>query len=93
MALLQDIGANERSLWTTLQTYWANGNYAAVLSLLNNSSQLISKFINASWFNNLTGLIYELETNPVDTSFKADKIQVAETPPTLSRGQIYFQID
>ena len=91
--LLQDVGANERSLWTTFQTYWANGNYAAALGLLNNNAQLMNKFVNASWFNNLTDLIYELETNPVDTSFKSDKIQVAETPPTLSSGQIYFQID
>lgn len=93
MAWLQDIHSADISLWTTLQTYWADGNYTAALALLeNNDAQLANKYLTAAWLNALAEEIVAVENNS-DSTFKMDKISVASTAPSLSTGQVYFQLD
>lgn len=92
MAQLQDIHLTDVDLWTNFQTYWNAGNYALALSLLENNTQLATKYINANWVNNTTDSIVALE-NTSDPTFKQDRIQVASTAPSLSTGEIYFQLD
>ena len=54
MKVLQDIHTSDKSFWETLQNYWDIGNYAAVLALLRNNSQLFTKYIDANYLNELT---------------------------------------
>lgn len=90
--LLQDIHFTDEQLWSNFQNYWTQGNYIAALNLLNQNQQLVTKFVNADWFNNLTNLIYQLENNE-DVNFKSDKIKTSYIPPSLEEGQIWFQIE
>lgn len=90
--LLQDVHFTDEQLWSYFQTYWGQGNYVAALNLLQNNQQLVTKYADADWFNNLTDLVYELENND-DPNFKLDKIKTSYIPPSLEEGEIWFQIE
>lgn len=88
---LQDIHISDESLWVEFKYYWDNGNYTKALEVINNNQQLLTKYTNAEWFNNLTDLIYELEVLPSD--FNKKKIVVSYLPPDLEIGDIWFQLE
>ena len=93
MALFQDLQVSDMNLWVNFQNYWEQGNYDLALNLLESNSQLLTKFVNADNLNQIANGIYNLEIQGQDPSFKSDKIQVASTPPALSTGEVYFQLD
>lgn len=88
---LQDIHISDESLWVEFKYYWDNGNYTKALEVINNNQQLLTKYTNAEWFNNLTNLIYELEILP--NNFNKKKIVVSYLPPDLEVGDIWFQLE
>ena len=88
---IQDIHANDETLWRNFQIYWNSGNYPVALNLLNNNPNLIRKFLNAEWLNKLLDYFAELQIDK-DPSFKQDIIKVSIIPVGLNTGEVYFQI-
>ena len=86
----QDIQLTDESLRTQYVNYWITDNYTNALALLQNS-QFTDKVNNATMWNSITTALTNVE-NLSDPTFKSDRIQVASTPPTLTSGEVYFQI-
>lgn len=86
----QDIQLTDESLRTQYVNYWISDNYTNALALLQNS-QFTDKVNNATMWNSITNTLTNVE-NLSDPTFKSDRIQVASTPPTLTSGEVYFQI-
>ena len=86
----QDIQLTDESLRTQYVNYWITDNYTNALALLQNS-QFTDKVNNATMWNSITTDLTNVE-NLSDPTFKSDRIQVASTPPTLTSGEVYFQI-
>jgi hypothetical protein len=86
----QDIQLTDESLRTQYVNYWITDNYTSALALLQNS-QFTDKVNNATMWNSITTDLTNVE-NLSDPTFKSDRIQVASTPPTLTSGEVYFQI-
>ena len=86
----QDIQLTDESLRTQYVNYWITDNYTNALALLQNS-QFTDKVNNATMWNSITNTLTNAE-NLSDPTFKSDRIQVASTPPTLTSGEVYFQI-
>lgn len=86
----QDIQLTDESLRTQYVNYWISDNYTNALALLQNS-QFTDKVNNATMWNSITTDLTNVE-NLSDPTFKSDRIQVASTPPTLTSGEVYFQI-
>lgn len=87
--LLQDIHLNDQTLWNEFKYYWENKNYTRAIDIIKNNQQLQSKQVNASWFNELTNTIYQLETVP---PWNKKQIVLSYLPPKLELGDIWFQI-
>lgn len=88
----QDIHLEDKAAWDNLKAYIAAGNYAAVKALIETTA-LKGKVVNAEMFNTICTELTQLQTQQ-DTSFKADKIKMAKTPPDgIVVGQVYFHIN
>lgn len=85
----QDIQIPDETLRNQFINYWQTGSYSEALALLSNT-QLTNKLNVALIWNDLTNLIVQCE-NLNDPTFKSNKIQVSQTPPTLISGEVYFQ--
>lgn len=91
--LLQDIHYTDQEFWGALQNYWATGNYEAARNLFETNQQIVSKYAGVDWFNNLTSVIYQLETNS-DPDFKTRRPYVGYVPPAnMQEGDIFYEIE
>lgn len=88
---IQDIHASDVDKWNDFLIFWDDGNYQAALNFLQNNSDLLYKYCNAQWLNNLTNCYTDLQEDK-DPLFKQDIIKVSIIPPPLNVGEIYFQI-
>lgn len=91
LELLQDIHFSDEEFWTSFQYYWKNGNYSMALDILKENQELVTKYVDAEWFNSLTNFIYYLETLPDNLNKK--RIVVSYFPPDLDSGDVWFQLD
>ena len=87
----QDLQLSDLTIYNQFKQYWNDADYVAALNLLSSSANLDYKKFDANLFNSLFSNLTTLQNNS-DPTFKLDKIQVASAPPTLTSGQIYFQI-
>lgn len=94
----QDIHRSDAAYWEKYKQYIAAGKYDEAASLI---GEVDDKALIAEVFNYMTGQdgdytkpnLKTLQENK-DDKFKADRIQVADAPPTgLESGQVYFQFD
>lgn len=92
MNRVQDIHQTDEFLWKTFQMMWMQGHYQDALDFLDNNQQLQTKINNAEYMNLIQDWLVDLQTAS-DPTFKADRIQVADTPPVLQNGEVYFQLD
>ena len=86
----QDIQISDEDLRNEYIQYWITEQYNKAFLLLQNS-QFTDKVNNATMWNSITTDLTNVE-NLSDPTFKSDRIQVASTPPTLTSGEVYFQI-
>nr|DAE92057.1 MAG TPA: hypothetical protein [Siphoviridae sp. ctKy93] len=85
-----DIQISDKELWLQAKDLWRQSKYSQVFSLFQNE-QLNKKILNAKSLNDLTDYIVQLE-NTKDDSFKADKIKVSKTYPTvLENDKVFFK--
>lgn len=91
MKVVQDIQTSDISLWSTFQEYWQIGNYAAAIALLRNNEQLLTKYADANYFNEISAKVNELEivsTTPKDRCFHTYYI-----PAHLEEGEVFYQVN
>ena len=86
----QDIQLTNEDLRNQYIQDWVTEQYSQALALLQNA-QFTDKVNNATMWNSITTDLTNVE-NLSDPTFKSDRIQVASTPPTLTSGEVYFQI-
>lgn len=85
-----DIQISDKELWLQTKDLWRQSKYSQIFSLFQNE-QLNKKVLNAKSLNDLTDYIVQLE-NTKDDSFKADKIKVSKTYPTvLENSKVFFK--
>lgn len=85
-----DIQISDKELWLQAKDLWRQSKYSQIFSLFQNE-QLNKKVLSAKSLNDLTDYIVQLE-NTKDDSFKADKIKVSKTYPTvLENDKVFFK--
>lgn len=92
--MYQDIHLSDKAKWNGVQSDWANGSYASMLSKLQDA-QLAEKITDSDMFGAICDALLALENQYFDDDdFKADRIQVSATPPAgLTVGQVYFKLN
>ena len=91
MNRVQDIHQSDDYLWKSFQMLWMQGRYQDALDFLEDNIELQTKINNAEYMNLVQDWLVDLQQTS-DPTFKADRIQVADTPPVLQNGEVYFQL-
>lgn len=87
----QDIHLRDKDLWIQFYSYWNEEKYQEALDVLNNNTQLTTKYFGATVINAITEQLTDLQNN-IDPTFKQNKIITSPTAPAgMQSGEVYFK--